>query len=454
INFAIQGGLYISRRNQYGFAHYTKGPLRRAVLHVPEVREGALEIRVLSGELHWKKEPGLRDSWAGAEGLDAQSTMLSCQDLRFPGGPRYEFSTVTSPDSSVDVSSETLVSLWDASALDNTARQHEPPRRETQPQNELGPQHIWHDQLAPQLQRNKQLQDTLMQRDEELARLQEENNKLKEFLNSSYVKSLEEKTKKLLSKDPGSRNHKRLYGDFQNISQVLHSNPGKRTCRNLSLEFCSAEELAATPPVDSWILETLGLQDENTVDPENSFNPPSFRCPPPTESSYRVENATGCGPSPETHCDYSSLVESSSNCSLDTSSGYSTSLSFASDYSTIDPSALYSITTAGSPIHSPSAMTLTQHFTPPRATSTPFRAQEGSPTANDTQGSSSSSSPGGDYQIYSTPRLSRGRTDLAFSMSLSPQNSVKTHSFPQGQAFTRRDAQGGWNFTWVPKQCS
>ncbi len=40
-----------------------------------------------------------------------------------------------------------------------------------------------------------QLQDTLMQREEELARLQEENNKLKEFLNSSYVKSLEEKTK-------------------------------------------------------------------------------------------------------------------------------------------------------------------------------------------------------------------------------------------------------------------
>lgn len=39
------------------------------------------------------------------------------------------------------------------------------------------------------------LQDTLMQREEELARLQEENNKLKEFLNSSYVKSLEEKTK-------------------------------------------------------------------------------------------------------------------------------------------------------------------------------------------------------------------------------------------------------------------
>lgn len=91
-------------------------------------------------------------------------------------------------------------------------------------ENGLGHQPTWHDQLSPQLQRNKQvfqlfiifellslpvdtvlmivitftlvkLQDTLMQREEELARLQEENNKLKEFLNSSYVKSLEEKTK-------------------------------------------------------------------------------------------------------------------------------------------------------------------------------------------------------------------------------------------------------------------
>lgn len=40
-----------------------------------------------------------------------------------------------------------------------------------------------------------QLQDTLMQRDEELARLHEENNKLKDFLNSSFVKCLEDKRK-------------------------------------------------------------------------------------------------------------------------------------------------------------------------------------------------------------------------------------------------------------------
>uniref|UniRef100_A0A672KF98 Geminin coiled-coil domain containing n=1 Tax=Sinocyclocheilus grahami TaxID=75366 RepID=A0A672KF98_SINGR len=206
------------------------------------------------------------------------------------------------------------------------------------------------------------------------------------YLSSKYIynqllHSLFHKSQKLLSncKVPdGPRRQKRTYDDFRNLSQLLHSGEGKRTCRNLSLEFCSAEELAATPPLDSWILETLGLQDENTVDPERS-----------------------------------SLVSSTP------------------------------------------AMTTAQHFTPPRAASTPFHPQDVSPGPYyNTAACGSSSPPGGDSQLFSTPRMSRGRTDLAFSMSLSPQNSVKTHSFPQGQAFTRRDAQGGWNFTWVPKQCS
>ncbi|XP_056099312.1 geminin coiled-coil domain-containing protein 1 [Rhinichthys klamathensis goyatoka] len=386
--------------------------------------------------------------------------MLSCQDLSFAGGQRYEYPAPTSADGSVDVSTATLVSLWDAGPLDNAARQHEPPRRDSLPVSEhIGHQPTWPDQLSPQLQRNKQLQDTLMQREEELARLQEENNKLKEFLNSSNVKSLEEKTKKLLSsrKVPdGSRHRKRTHGDFRNLSQLLHSGAGKQTCRNLSLEFCSAEELAATPPLDSWILETLGLQDENTVDPARSFNTPSFSCPLPTEDHYSMANVDiGFSPNAETRCDYSSIIDSSSNCSLDTSSGYSTSQSLGSNYSTLDPSALYTITSTGSLVSSPPAMTTAQHFTPPRAASTPYRPQDISPGPYyNTPGCGSSSPPGGDGQLFSTPRMSRNRTDVAFSMSLSPQNSVKTHSFSQGQAFTCRDAQGGWNFTWVPKQCS
>lgn len=40
-----------------------------------------------------------------------------------------------------------------------------------------------------------QLQDTLVQKEEELARLHEENNHLRQYLNSALVKCLKEKTK-------------------------------------------------------------------------------------------------------------------------------------------------------------------------------------------------------------------------------------------------------------------
>ncbi|CAG02167.1 unnamed protein product, partial [Tetraodon nigroviridis] len=41
---------------------------------------------------------------------------------------------------------------------------------------------------------------------------------------------------------------------------------------------------------------------------------------------------------------------------------------------------------------------------------------------------------------------------VVFSMSLSPSCSVRTHTFPQGQAFVRKNPEGRWNFTWVPRQ--
>lgn len=40
-----------------------------------------------------------------------------------------------------------------------------------------------------------QLQDTLLQREEEVARLQEENNELRHFLGSSFVRNLELKAR-------------------------------------------------------------------------------------------------------------------------------------------------------------------------------------------------------------------------------------------------------------------
>lgn len=42
--------------------------------------------------------------------------------------------------------------------------------------------------------------------------------------------------------------------------------------------------------------------------------------------------------------------------------------------------------------------------------------------------------------------------DVAFTTSLSPHCNVKTHTFRQGQAFVRRGEDGGWKLTWVPKQ--
>lgn len=52
-----------------------------------------------------------------------------------------------------------------------------------------------------------QLQDTLLQREEELARLQEENNKLREFLSSSFVRTLEEKAKVSSPSQPVTHPH-------------------------------------------------------------------------------------------------------------------------------------------------------------------------------------------------------------------------------------------------------
>ncbi|XP_028818255.1 geminin coiled-coil domain-containing protein 1 isoform X2 [Denticeps clupeoides] len=380
------------------------------------------------------------------------STLLSCQELSFVGGQHYD---CPSSDPTVDVSTGTLVSLWDAGPHDNAPR----------PEPGVACDPAWSDHLSPHLQRNKQLQDTLMQREEELARLHEENCKLREFLNSSFVKSLEEKRKKLLSAP--SRHRKRVFqgdGEFQTLSQLLGAGEGKRACRNLSLEFCSAEELASAPPLDSWILETLGLKDQDTIDPESSYSSPtnddsrlSFSSttsgfspgnkPTAIYNSGVMDIPTSYSLSAESTCDFSSVMNSNIyHHGLDTPGSCSTSVNSSSEFSsTIDMASLYSDCPTGlslpglkKSLHSPADGLV------PVATSTPNCSPEvpyqGSP-----------SPPGGSRVLCSTPQ---SRTDLAFSMSLSPRSSVRTHSFPQGQAFVRKDAQGGWNFTWVPKQCS
>uniref|UniRef100_A0A8C9ZWB4 Geminin coiled-coil domain containing n=1 Tax=Sander lucioperca TaxID=283035 RepID=A0A8C9ZWB4_SANLU len=244
---------------------------------------------------------------------------------------------------------------------------------------------MWTEQLSPHLQRNKQLQDTLLQREEQLARLQDENNKLREFLTSSFVRNLEQKAKvRSLS---SLHFHKKLTADGR---RKLKRNLIKRVCRNLTAEFCSESSETSSssePNLDLWVLRTLGLKDRDTIDTSNNSSSSS--------SGYSL----GSLEIPAKHPTY---------------------------WSPPGESVPFSPISSSSPV-------IHQQWTP---------VSDCSPT-----------SPSAEVRKPpATPQMPRSRTDLAFSMSLSPSSSVKTHSFPQGQAFVRKDTGGRWNFTWVPRQ--
>ncbi|KAJ7995418.1 hypothetical protein DPEC_G00244370, partial [Dallia pectoralis] len=267
------------------------------------------------------------------------STALTCQDLSFVGGQIYDcpYPFSTSADS-VDVSTVTLASLLAAGSTDHTDCQHESTQRELNQCLDFGANtanQIWTEQLSPHLQRNKQLQDTLIQREEELARLHEENVKLKEFLNSSFVKTLDEKRKRLLSAESGDWRRKRKrnsdiqnphgVGDFWNLSasQLLVGSQGKRTCRNVSLEYCSEEELASTPPVDLWILQTLGLKDEDTIDTSSTEYSLNSSIDSVTESSSSTDSSGACQTSDPKITTYDSRSDSHGHgCSMGLSNNY------------------------------------------------------------------------------------------------------------------------------------
>ncbi|CAB1348422.1 unnamed protein product, partial [Coregonus sp. 'balchen'] len=337
------------------------------------------------------------------------------------------------------------------------------------------------------------LHDTLIQKEEELARLHTENNTLKEFLNSSFVKTLEEKTKRLLSAQSGNRrrNGKRNseiqnlhgVGEFRNLSasQLLLGSQVKRTCRNLSLQFCYEEELVSTPPVDLWILQTLGLKDEDTIDTtstEYSFNSSIdslTKCSSIKDSSgdycQITNHKTTAYDSPTDGPGHGASIGLYTDYCFNTNSDYSVSTDSGSNFTGTVPSVDYSPSIEVTPniqvtpyepplpqlVNTLSSTDPIQPFRPILASS-PNLSQDRSPGLHHTPSRhcrSPSSHVGGDvttqYPALSTPR---SRTKLAFSMSLNPSSSVrlKTHSFPQGQAFVRKDTQGGWNFTWVPKQ--
>ncbi|XP_061918112.1 geminin coiled-coil domain-containing protein 1 [Entelurus aequoreus] len=257
---------------------------------------------------------------------------------------------------------------------------------------------IWSEQLSHHLQTNKQLQDTLLQREEQLSRLQEENNKLREFLNSSFVRNVREKRK--LSRKLKRNLASDQRASLQNVALPASPQVSKRVCRNLTAEFCSESPASSEPALDLWVLRTLGLKDRDTIDACQQV----LEVTPPPSS-----RPAGSGPEVPLSC---------------------------ADWTPQDP---------GTPVHmSP------QFSQPPPFCSTPWSPLTPRDTPVSPPHVSALPSP-----VHSQSGGGPSRpSDLAFSMALSPSSSVKTHSFPQGQAFVRKDPVGRWNFTWVPALAS
>lgn len=299
-------------------------------------------------------------------------------------------------------------------------------------------------------------------------------------------------------------------GPFQSCSHQLQVS--KRVCRNLTAEFCSDSSEASSssePNLDLWVLRTLGLKDRDTIDTSNDSSSSGYSLcssvydsavTSSLNSSFSSSVATSTPSSVHSCCQrstppagyrYSAAecretscgnpAESPQNCmtSPGLSAQYEAPEAAIRSYNTIsafqssplteelpftqspDRAEVCSITASnrlqtleGNPAKHPAYWSPSQdtiQFSPPgeRVPFSPILSS--SPVMNQlwtpVQGSSPTSPSAG-----SQPQTPRSRTDLAFSMSLSPSNSVKTHSFPQGQAFVRKDTEGRWNFTWVPRQ--
>ncbi|XP_061862012.1 geminin coiled-coil domain-containing protein 1 [Colius striatus] len=338
-----------------------------------------------------------------AAAAGAASTGRPCPEPSFAGDPgcACPWSAPTA------VSKETWAAICTAEPLPSRGRREErPPGQFCSPQPGAQDAAWRGDQLSSQLYRNKQLQDTLLQKEEELARLHEENNNLRQYLNSALIKCLEEKAKKLLSchgqKDCAilKSTKRRLKEDYCFVPQETpHASKARR---NLFNEFTACEE-QASPAVDSWVLQTLGLKDVNTID--------------------------------ETSANYSAL---SSDFGKDT---YCLSPGEATDYDNSE-----GVAAAYSCSHMPSANSSTH----PCSENSPFLPQFSSaPCVSPVPSTSSLPTYG---LPYLTGDLSPNKTEVAFTTSVSPHRNVRTHTFHQGQAFVCRDDDGGWRFTWVPKQ--
>eukprot|EP00062_Callorhinchus_milii_P021601 gi/632978536/ref/XP_007905967.1/ PREDICTED: geminin coiled-coil domain-containing protein 1 [Callorhinchus milii] len=265
---------------------------------------------------------------------------------------------------------------------------------------------VWTDNLSSQLYKNKQLQETLEQKEEELAQLHEENSKLREYLTSTYVKSLEDKAKKLLTQS--GRRKGEILKCKRRLFEPQDPEPGS-SISEIHLKKGRAESLSGNEGgsfsardsqqggcIESWVLQTLGLKDVNTIDDALSANYSAITSDDLTSIQYS-----------EAHL---GATVYSTDCVMPTD--YPTAQLASMDF----PAGLCGLESAP-----PST-----RYSPP----TPLPSQVLNPF----------------YACKVTPN----KTDVAFSTSLSPHRNVKTHSFHQGQAFVRRDEEGGWKFTWVP----
>lgn len=257
----------------------------------------------------------------------------------------------------------------------------------------------------------------------------------------------------------------------------------KRVCRNLTAEFCgdTAETSPSSEPnLDLWVLRTLGLKDRDTIDTSGgpSFTPSFLRSAASLPASsvpdrclipqgkfwYRspdCQEARGGSPaqSPESCPVHSNLTAAGlTRRAEDPECGRSY---YGATTTTFQTGPMEDSAFTASPQRAPICRSKRQsplqplEGHPARSTAhwtrspepAPFSPISSSALARDQQWSSSCSQP------PSSPSAgSWTRADLAFSMSLSPSSSVRTHSFPQGQAFTRKDPGGRWNFTWMPTQ--
>lgn len=359
---------------------------------------------------------------------------------------------------------------------------------------------MWSQQLDPHLQRNKQvgfdptdvliegpagfccsnwtcshqLQDILLQREEELFQLQEENQKLREFLNSSFVKNLKLQAKVHVHHEPKFReshepslrcpllplSSKKVSGDGRgDLTRQLKRNLAgtdegpfrnspwpppqisKRVCRNITTEFSS--ESPPEPHLDGWVLRMLGLKDADAIDPSATS---SCRNSLLKTSTSKIGLDSFFSSSSKDSCRTSMHHNSLENCCVSSNP--------CPDLIVSGPSRLYE-----------DSKDMIRPSCPSNAFQSPpeepdFRWPTAGPGG--VLGSPSSSSSlvmNKQQRCVCSPGRPLGRcwtpadppADVMFSMYLSPSSSIRTHSFPQGQAFIRNNPDGRWNFTWVPR---